>query len=338
MKKIISLFIVAILLVIAFIPTSYAYTTHPIDEILSFEIYAKPRSDATIDFTYHIKWKVLDLDEDNNGVTWVKIGVPNKYTDSVTPLSNDIKKAYYKSFDNNTYIRVDLVKEFVNDEIIDIKFSFHQSHMFTYMNDEATKMVTFLYTPGWFDDIRVDNLTLYWDISGVSETDLFYRYFTRQEGNYLVREEVLNQGERIKIEIAYDEKIFPNIDPKAEYNGSKDYRETNMYVLVMIIIFVILTVIFVLYTKLRRASYYTTRGFYPYGRRFFNRNFYYGVDSKGERKVNPYVHSSGGHSGGGHSCACACACACAGGGRAGCSKKDFYKGKVDINSFLEEDE
>jgi hypothetical protein len=25
-----------------------------------------------------------------------------------------------------------------------------------------------------------------------------------------------------------------------------------------------------------------------------------------------------------HSCACACACACAGGGRAGCSKKDFY--------------
>ena len=26
------------------------------------------------------------------------------------------------------------------------------------------------------------------------------------------------------------------------------------------------------------------------------------------------------------SCACACACACAGGGRAGCSKKDFYPG------------
>ena len=25
------------------------------------------------------------------------------------------------------------------------------------------------------------------------------------------------------------------------------------------------------------------------------------------------------------SCACACACACAGGGRAGCTKKDFYR-------------
>ena len=38
------------------------------------------------------------------------------------------------------------------------------------------------------------------------------------------------------------------------------------------------------------------------------------------------VHSSCAHShcACAHSCACACACACAGGGRAGCSKKDFY--------------
>lgn len=35
------------------------------------------------------------------------------------------------------------------------------------------------------------------------------------------------------------------------------------------------------------------------------------------------VRSNGGYRGG-HGCACACACACAGGGRAGCSTKDFY--------------
>ena len=33
------------------------------------------------------------------------------------------------------------------------------------------------------------------------------------------------------------------------------------------------------------------------------------------------------------SCACACACACAGGGRAGCSAKDFYKTNVKLNYF-----
>ena len=37
----------------------------------------------------------------------------------------------------------------------------------------------------------------------------------------------------------------------------------------------------------------------------------------------PVSTGSRGHSGG-HGCACACACACAGGGRAGCSTKDFY--------------
>lgn len=41
-------------------------------------------------------------------------------------------------------------------------------------------------------------------------------------------------------------------------------------------------------------------------------------------------HSSCAHS----SCACACACACAGGGRAGCSTKDFYKTDFKL-SYLE---
>ena len=85
----------------------------------------------------------------------------------------------------------------------------------------------------------------------------------------------------------------------------------------------------------RRPSSYRTRGFYPYGRRFFYRNYYYGVNEKGARKVNPYVSSGGSGHSGGHSCACACACACAGGGRAGCSKKDFYKGKIKIDDLID---
>ena len=38
----------------------------------------------------------------------------------------------------------------------------------------------------------------------------------------------------------------------------------------------------------------------------------------------PTPVSTGSRYHGGHGCACACACACAGGGRAGCSTKDFY--------------
>ena len=43
------------------------------------------------------------------------------------------------------------------------------------------------------------------------------------------------------------------------------------------------------------------------------------------------------YSGGRSSCACAsrcaCACACAGGGRAGCSKKDFYHTNVQVDTL-----
>ena len=43
-----------------------------------------------------------------------------------------------------------------------------------------------------------------------------------------------------------------------------------------------------------------------------------------DNKVHSYYQSSGRGYHGGGGCACACACACAGGGRAGCSTKDFY--------------
>lgn len=49
------------------------------------------------------------------------------------------------------------------------------------------------------------------------------------------------------------------------------------------------------------------------------------TSSSSGRSSGSSFHSSGSHSSCAHSsCACACACACAGGGRAGCSTKDFY--------------
>ena len=55
-----------------------------------------------------------------------------------------------------------------------------------------------------------------------------------------------------------------------------------------------------------------------------------GYNSHGSHVIPP-IHHHGGGSGG--SCACACACACAGGGRAGCSRKDFYDKKLKIEQI-----
>ena len=47
------------------------------------------------------------------------------------------------------------------------------------------------------------------------------------------------------------------------------------------------------------------------------------------RPAHTCVHSSCAHS----SCACACACACAGGGRAGCTYKDFYRTGLKLKNI-----
>ena len=51
------------------------------------------------------------------------------------------------------------------------------------------------------------------------------------------------------------------------------------------------------------------------------------------KKANESGRRGGGGSCAHSSCACACACACAGGGRAGCTAKDFYKTNLKLSYF-----
>lgn len=336
MKKIIITISILFMLVLCFIPKTNAYTANPLDEIESFDIYVSVRSDATLDFRYDIKWKVLDSSE--GGVSWIYVGVPNKFTDEVKGLSNSIKKAYYKiSNSTDTTIRCDLNREYLAGETIYISFSFHQTHMFTFDKDPNTdtELVTFKYTPGWFDDIEVKRITIHWE-----KKNVYFDDAKSEDSTYYIWQTSLSQGAKTKAEIAYpySETIFPNINPKDVYKDkyTKDYGDMKVFMWIIIGIILFFVLVSTLNRIFRKPSYYRTRGFYPYGRRFFYRNYYYGVNDKGTRKVNPYVSSGGSHgSHSGHSCACACACACAGGGRAGCSKKDFYKGNIKIEDVID---
>ena len=71
-------------------------------------------------------------------------------------------------------------------------------------------------------------------------------------------------------------------------------------------------------------KYQTSRGFSGRIHRVnirFGR--YRGYRRSGKVITPPKVINSSSSGVGGGGCACACACACAGGGRAGCSRKDF---------------
>ena len=329
MKKIICSIITIVLMVFAFIPTSKAKET-PLDYIESFDIKVTTNSDATLNFDYEIKWRVLN-DTKEGPLKDVRIGTPNSHVDNIKIISNDTISFYNKyNVDGDTGIRLILDREYYANEVVDLHFSFHQTHMFTMKKDKEnnTELVTYKYIPCWFDEIKIGRLTVYWDNSN---NDVYYNDCKKVDGANLVWEAYsLNAGEKTSISVSYDKKVFPNINEKEHYE--KD--ETGKIVAVIwIIILVTVFVIAILSRIFRRASYYRTRGFFPAGRMFFTRSYYYGVNNKGERKINPYISSGGaGHSS--HSCACACACACAGGGRAGCSKKDFYKGKIEIDDLI----
>ena len=338
MKKILATLSLIFLFIFIFTPTSKAYTSHPLDEIESYEIWVNTRDDGTLDIEYQIKWLVLDSSEE--GVTWVKIGVPNRYCNEVKKISSDVKKAYYTGIEGGSYVRCELGKEFMQGEIIDIHFSVHQNRMFTVGYDGDTKLATFKLIPGWFNEIEVKKLTINWN------KDNTYYYFGKRgskdysledNGNYLsVTYLDLAQGEKVEADVSYDITVFPNIDESKTYVGPGDHRSMYAMMIVVAVFILIIIIVYSFATASRRRSYYCARGFYPVGRRYFFRPYYYGITREGTRTVNPYTSHSSSHGGGGHSCACACACACAGGGRAGCSKKDFYKGKIDINKFIDE--
>lgn len=270
---------------------------------------------------------------------------------------------------------------------------------------------TYYFTPGWFDEIDVDMLTLRWNSENVTS---WYPTAIIEDG-YLVWRQPLPAGEHLDVEIEYDLSAYAfdmtktdEIDSSGDWDYDYDYYYDDdddfeggifsVFVVLFIAFAIVKAIVSDSYksnagftttykTKVTRtkivyhescpncggakaegkdicqycgtsmikskeiidetkvpeedkeAMQYSTKGTYRYSSDPFT---YVHVDVDRVAVKTP-VHRSGGshHSGGGgcacacaSSCACACACACAGGGRAGCSSKDFYKGGLDPKRIM----
>lgn len=324
MKKIITSILLVSLIFITNIFSASAFT--PLDQILEYHIYVNPTVEGNLDMEYHIKWKVLD-DDSEGPLEWVKIGVPNRYVSNVKILSDSIKSAEYYS-DGGAYIRLDLKKKYYEDQIVNINFSFTQTHIYT-LNDDY---VEYSFIPGWFDEIKINELKVFW-----KNTNVDYCNTNKTTGEYYLWEAAnLNYGESIKVNLRYKNTAFINLSEDNQYVDK--YMTKSDYITIIIILSVILaitlTIIIVAYHQ--NDGYYSYRGFT--GTRIRHRYYWWhhhhGVDSKGKETKPPVIRSTGGGHSGGSSCACACACACAGGGRAGCSRKDFYNPNIKIDELI----
>lgn len=268
-----------------------------LDFIEEYVIEVEPDfTDGSMYMTYYFKWLVLDS-ESEGPLEWVKIGIPNQHAEEITALSENIEEIDYFS-DDGDYVRIDFDRAYYEGEVVEFSFSVHQHQLYE-LNDTQTKR-NYIFVPGWFDECEVEEIIIKWSAEDMSNfvTDEGYELV---DGEYVVTSS-LSRGEKISVTAQYEDDVFEQQD-----ETFVDHSVEAGVLIALALIIVPIIIIAVLSARRDKIS--------P--------NDYYDAHSGMGSARYHHTPRGGGRVGGG-GCACACACACAGGGRAGCSKKDFY--------------
>ena len=368
------------------------------DEILNYTITVDVNKDATLNLNYHIDWKVLDSGSGIGPLSWMKIGIPNRHVVSAVGKSDTVSRI---SLSGN-YAEVHLDRDYYEGDVASVDFLVVQDYM--YQVDKLKEGETvYSFTPGWFDDIKVDNLEIRWN----NENAVAFTPDCLMDGNYNVWSKSLKKGEKYTVTMTYPNDAYGFDLSKSEEKDSGGGLGDTIAEIIGIIFGLIFMFSFIaipiligylfnrgfraltgsgsptinkttrvkvtyydscpgcgaprkegakfceycgkslvkseetiteeqLKKEEKAAAAFTKNGEYRYGS---SPNTFIRVSSV--RVPNPHYHapsrssSSGSHrSSCAHSsCACACACACAGGGRAGCTMKDFYNTNLKLTAI-----
>lgn len=403
MKKLISRSLALCLMVmaLAFLLPTKALASAPTDLIHNYSIQVDVNQDGTLNMIYSIEWEVLESDG-IGPVSWVEIGIPNRHYLSYEALSDNISYIDMSS----TTAKIHFKSEYYEGETIDFSFQIVQDYMYQ-MNKLEQGYTVYSFTPGWFDEISVENLSIMWNNNQVES----FTPDCLMMGDYNVWNVSLAPKETYTIYVTYPNDAFDFIELTADSSDDEDVPLWAMIIAVIMLlvmfaapiaVFVIIIMVVKSFvsnsgfssdtvkkvTRTMIVYYDTCQGcgatrkegedFCTYcGRSFIkskevieeeklppekkdilnyntagmhhyhgHSNTYIMVNvarvpkpaSTTSRSTSSRSSGSSHHSSCAHSscacashCACACACACAGGGRAGCSVKDFYSIKIKKN-------
>lgn len=339
------------------------------DYIPDYFVTVDLREDGSADIVYDITWQVIDGDQ-TDYLSWVKIGLPNAYAEDLTPLTDTISDLQYTG-DGGSYAKVVFARRYYSPEVaaqnggesrVRFAFSVHQSHLFS-LNSDGT--ATFEFTPGWFDDLVVEHMQVRWR-SG----DGFVADNTSEEDGYLIWDfGPMGHGQSANIHVTVPVTTAETFDPDAQLTAA-DYDDGGMTADEMIgILTVVIGLLIFAAALIIIVGSMTPDWGGGFGSGLDPDDWFWytnGVHTihlartapppKGYTRTDPpkNYHTGGGSSRGGgvgrhnsgcaSSCACACAsscacaCACAGGGRAGCTAKDFYTYKLPHKADREDDQ
>jgi len=313
-----------------------------IDRINQYYITINPRKDASLDIRYDIQWEILS--DNAEDLTEVFIGIPNSNLNQLKALSNNIASLK----EQNGLVEVRFKQPYSGKQTIDFSFSIHQMNMYTLGEGNCN----YSFTPGWFEEIQVKDVRILWNSKSVLSADTD----ELNSDGYYVWSGKLKKGEKITANIKYIENAFKystgtnavasstndlvsnienaydtintpvnipyaNMDLSGFTTMDPNSALKNIYKIGGLAIACCLGgAVLSIIGGLGRG--YSSHGGYGY----YDRHRYRGYSDTRSSDVLGSVLDGllGGGSGGGGGHGCACACACAGGGRAGCSKKDFY--------------
>lgn len=376
------LFVLTAVMLVA-VPVS---ASTPTDRIDQYTIYVDVNENATVNINYHIEWTVLESDS-VGPVSWLKIGIPNTHAYDIFEESDNI--SYINR--EGSYVEVHFKDEYYEGETVSFDFRLTQDYMYQ-VNKLKEGYTVYSFTPGWFDEVPVENLTISWSDE---KADSFTPDCLMDNGRY-VWTTSLAPGEKYTVSVSYPNDAYQfDLSYDAEEEKKTSFAEILGGIIGVIFIMTFVCGSFALPFLI---PYLVMRGFNPKTIKKIERKKVVYFDScpgcgavrkdgaseceycgksmiqseeilkedeikdtdkdilkmktdglysyksspntfisvHTTRVANPSYKSfvssgrSGGHSCAHSSCACACACACAGGGRAGCTNKDFYNTNLKL--------
>ena len=332
MKKLLTL-LAALAVTLALAVTAWA----DYDYIDRYDITVTPDTDdGSLSITVSMDW--TPLEELPYGQE-LKIGVPNGSIRDVAAQTDNIERLDF----DNSYMYVYLTQGYDKDETFSFAYSWVQEYM--YQLDGSA--VTYDYTPGWFDEAKIGQMTLVWnDPAGLTgqleSTGTASAEFVRSGDKLICTAEDLGYGETMGVSARYEnwpvqlseENSLDNIPsdydpyvyvPCEHFEDDTGDAIVGMMVMIFVVIFII-----VLISAARRGDGYAG----GFGTRYvFVNHLWYPAGPDGRprpgsvgTKTKPRPPRSGGGGfgggsrgggfggggfGGGSHCACASSCACA---------------------------
>ena len=190
MRKILCRALLCLCLVLALGPVHTAFA-QDLDRIESYSVDVTPNTeDGSLRIQVTLEWTVLA----EGPVSWVKIGVPNGSIRQEQALTDNIDRL---SFDNS-YMYVYFNRDYDDGETFRFSYSWIQEYMYTLGADGS---VEYVYTPGWFNEARVGQMTLTWhDPAGVDGVDSL----GNTGGDHAAVLTDLDHGQQLDFTVRYD--------------------------------------------------------------------------------------------------------------------------------------